>query len=109
MLEDTSVSPEGRDAFGWTALHKFASWNASTLCERLCEAKSVTREHVNAQGGPDGFTPVHAALDMGAFQAVATLLKHPKVDTAAVDAKERSAVQFAAALGIDLTTLCTGS
>jgi ankyrin repeat protein len=67
------VDPAGRDAYGLTALHKFASWNKTEFLELLIEQLDASVGELDAQC-PDGKTAVHWAVEMAAAGALKTLV-----------------------------------
>jgi hypothetical protein len=48
MLRDRTVNPAGKDMFGLTALHKFASWNKVDLLRLL--SPHLSKADFNVQG-----------------------------------------------------------
>lgn len=78
----------GKDSFGLSALHKFASWNKVDLLQMLCEHLSV--EELNSPGGSEGYTCLHWAADMGAKDALTFLLSLDSIDFQKVDKKGRT-------------------
>lgn len=100
-----SVDPAGRDAFGLTALHKFAAWNKVDLAQLLLEV--LDDDDVNAAGGDEGFTALHHAVSMGAINAVELLLRDPRVSRNEVDKSNRTPVDLAlATLGCEGLAQC---
>ena len=73
LLADPTVDPQGKDMYGWTALHKFASWDKTDLLDILLT--TVDNIDVNVRGH-DQFTCIHAAVDMNAIHAVRYLLQY---------------------------------
>lgn len=86
-LENSAeVDPAGSDAYGLTALHKFASWNKTMLMELLLP--HLTPEQLEARC-PDGKTALHWAVEMAAVASVKLLLESG-ADRAAADGKGRT-------------------
>jgi ankyrin repeat protein len=79
LLNDPTVDPNGRDMFGWTALHKFASWDKVDLIDILLTLSPCPID-LNCQGGPDQFSCLHCAVDMGAKRAVSYLISTTGID-----------------------------
>ncbi|KAJ3296028.1 Ankyrin repeat domain-containing protein 44 [Rhizoclosmatium sp. JEL0117] len=90
----------GKDLFGWTALHKYTSWNQPDLVRCLLQA--CTLEDVNENGNRDGFTPLHCALDNHAVECVELLVQDGRVDVHTIkDARGRSCLEYAQQLKLD--------
>lgn len=86
-LADSEVDAGGADAYGLTALHKFASWNKTELMDMLLP--KLTPAQVNAQD-PEGKTALHWACEMASVAAVRRLVACADVDDAVKDAKGRT-------------------
>jgi ankyrin repeat protein len=82
----TEVNPAGTDAYGLTALHKFASWNKTILMEMLLPY--LSSDELNSRC-PDGKTALHWAVEMAAVASVKLLLRHG-ADLNAFDNKGRT-------------------
>ena len=86
LLEDTSapggVDPAGADAYGVTALHKFASWNKTAMLDLLLPA--LPEGAINA-ACPEGKTALHWAVEMASVGAVKVLVR------AGIDADAKNA------------------
>ena len=86
-LDDpSSVDPDGPDAYGLCAIHKFASWNKTVLLDLLLPKLSP--------GGIDrkdkeGKTALHWAVEMASVAAVKSLVKNG-ADAEAKDGKGRT-------------------
>eukprot|EP00121_Abeoforma_whisleri_P010897 Awhi_evm1s10049 len=72
LIDEEQVHPGGTDMFGWTALHKASSWNNVEMINILLNC--LTTLEINAKGGPDLNTALHCCIDMGAKNALCTLL-----------------------------------
>jgi len=96
LITDPSIDPAGRDAFGLSALHKFAAWDQAELIEHVMPHLSAA--DVNLAGGDEGFTALHQAVSMGAANAVGALLKDPRVVRDSVDRAGRTPRALADAL-----------
>ena len=86
-LANKEVNPGGRDAYGLTALHKFASWNKVEFIDLLLP--HLTKEQINEQD-PDGKTALHWACEMASVAAVSRLMECPDIDSTIKDAKGRT-------------------
>lgn len=96
LLEDPTVDAAGRDAFGLSALHKFAAWNQVDLLQLLLPR--LDEAAVNVSGGDDGFSALHHAVSMGAARSLETLLADGRLDQRKLlDKKGRTAQQLAEA------------
>ncbi|KAJ8601811.1 hypothetical protein CTAYLR_007488 [Chrysophaeum taylorii] len=82
-LEDPEIDAEGPDAYGLTALHKFASWNKIQLIDLLLPR--IT--DINARDA-DGKTALHWAVEMASVAAVTHLVR-AGIDLHAKDNKGR--------------------
>ncbi|KAJ3135957.1 hypothetical protein HK100_002201 [Physocladia obscura] len=113
MLSDpVSYDPLGNDLFGWSALHKFASWNKPDLLQILVDSladPNVCSAAVNAKSrNADAFTPAHCAIDNNALTALSTIVCNfgHLVDLHNVlDAKGRSVAHFASERQLDINFL----
>ena len=80
------VDPAGTDAYGLTALHKFASWNKT---EYLALLLPLLSEAQQAAKCPEGKTALHWAVEMASVGAVKALVE-AGADVAAEDGKGRT-------------------
>jgi hypothetical protein len=71
-LEDGTIDAGGKDAYGLTALMKFASWNKTELMDLLLP--HLSQEEINAVDR-DGKTALHLSCEMASVGAVAKLAK----------------------------------
>lgn len=85
-LESGEINPAGVDAYGLTALHKFASWNKTDYLDLLLPHLSA--EQLEARC-PEGKTALHYSVEMASVAAVKTLVA-AGVDLEAVDGKGRT-------------------
>ncbi|KAJ3227559.1 hypothetical protein HDU81_006578 [Chytriomyces hyalinus] len=91
----------GKDMFGWSALHKLASWNKPDLLQMVLDA-IPRNEGISDNSNADGFTAMHCAIDNGAVDAVSVLVRDGRIDLDGVrDKKQRSARDLAAANGLE--------
>mmetsp|Transcript_4098 Transcript_4098/g.4747 ORF Transcript_4098/g.4747 Transcript_4098/m.4747 type:complete len:383 (-) Transcript_4098:163-1311(-) len=88
LLADPAVDPAGTDAFGLTALHKFASWNKTELIDMLLP--KLTPEQINFQD-QDGKTALHWACEMASVAVVGKLVSEGNIDASLKDKKGRTA------------------
>lgn len=86
-LADPNIDAGGKDAYGLTALHKFASWNKVELLELL--VPKLSEPELNAQD-PDGKTALHWACEMASVAAVTFLVNIPEVNRKIKDKKGRT-------------------
>ena len=68
---DPCVDPGGRDMLGYTALHKFASWDKIDLIELLLPHLSYDDV---VQTTKDGYSVLHLCVDAGAWRSLKYLL-----------------------------------
>ncbi|CAK9032854.1 Ankyrin repeat domain-containing protein 6 (Diversin), partial [Durusdinium trenchii] len=87
LLADDKVDPGGKDAYGLTALMKFASWNKTEFIALLLP--HLSPEQINAQD-PEGKTALHWACEMASVAAVSALVACAEVDPSIKDAKGRT-------------------
>jgi ankyrin repeat protein len=99
-LSNPEVDPNGKDMFGWTALHKFASWDKVDLVEILL-SKSRDYIDINMCAGPNKFTPLHVAIDMGATRTAHYLLHHEDINISIVDKNGNTALSLAKIKSLD--------
>jgi ankyrin repeat protein len=85
------VDLAGKDMFGLTALHKFCSWNNTTLTAALLRRLSAA--DVNAVDS-DGHTALAKACEMGAFTCVRMLLENEACDVTICDKRGRTAADI---------------
>jgi len=81
------IDPAGADAYGLTALHKFASWNKTELLALLLPTLA-TPAQLNAKD-PEGKTALHWAVEMASVGAVKALVR-AGLDVGAEDGKGRT-------------------
>ena len=86
-LANAEVSAGGADAFGLTALMKFASWNKTEFIDMIMP--KLTKEEVNKQD-PEGKTALHWAVEMASVAAVSKLVTFDAVDKEVKDKKGRT-------------------
>ena len=86
LANESGVDPAGADAYGLTALHKFASWNKTELLALLIPKLSA--EQLNAKC-PEGKTALHWAVEMASVGAVKALVA-AGADVEAKDGKGRT-------------------
>uniref|UniRef100_A0A7S2WEF4 Uncharacterized protein n=1 Tax=Mucochytrium quahogii TaxID=96639 RepID=A0A7S2WEF4_9STRA len=91
LLEDNSVNAAGKDAYGLTALHKFASWNKTDFLDMLIP--KLSKDDLNDQD-PEGKTALHWACEMASVAAVSRLMKCPDIDSSVKDGKGRTALDI---------------
>lgn len=82
-LDNPDINVTGADAYGLTAMHKFASWNKTIYLEMIIP--KLTKEELNATC-PEGKTPLHWAVEMAAVGSV-QLLVGAGIDIEAKDKK----------------------
>ena len=87
FLANPEINAGGKDAYGLTALHKFASWNKVEFIEMLLP--HLSKEQLNDQD-PDGKTALHWACEMASVAAVSRLVECTDIDTQVKDAKGRT-------------------
>lgn len=84
MLTNPSFyDPAGKDMFGWSAIHKFASWDKVDLLKLLLP--KLNKEEINAFGGPKQYSCLHCCVDMRSINALTFLLTDNRIDTAIVN------------------------
>ena len=82
----TPRRPAGADAFGLTALHKFASWNKTELLAMLLPKLSADQLNTRC---PEGKTALHWAVEMASVGSV-RLLVEAGIDAGVEDGKGRT-------------------
>lgn len=87
LVNGGQVDLGGQDAYGLTALAKFASWNKTELMDLLLP--KLSRQEVNFQDR-EGKTALHWAVEMAAVGAVSRLVESDLVDPSLADAKGRT-------------------
>ncbi|KAJ3060938.1 hypothetical protein HDU98_003129 [Podochytrium sp. JEL0797] len=98
LAQPAIYSPTAKDMFGFSALHKLASWNQPDLLRLLLDV--VTEEDVNQKASnKDAFTPLHCALDSGAWACVDVLVENGRCDFGVVDGKGVSCTVMAFGVG----------
>lgn len=86
LAKDPEVNVAGKDSFGLTALHKFASWNKPELIELILP--QLSPEQLNEQD-LEGKTALHWACEMASVGTVSFLIKQG-VDKNIKDKKGRT-------------------
>jgi ankyrin repeat protein len=86
----------GKDMFGLTALHKFASWDKDELVHALLTsgAACMPPEGVNLVC-PQGFTALHYSVEFGAVRTLKRLLLDSRIDKSIVDKNGLTCVDLA--------------
>mmetsp|Transcript_6695 Transcript_6695/g.9284 ORF Transcript_6695/g.9284 Transcript_6695/m.9284 type:complete len:305 (+) Transcript_6695:284-1198(+) len=92
-VESKEFDLAGRDMFGLTALHKFASWNKTDLIEEI--APKLTKPQLNQQTPKEKDTALHLAVKMGAARAVLMLASLPKIDILIRNKNNETALELA--------------
>mmetsp|Transcript_27652 Transcript_27652/g.46830 ORF Transcript_27652/g.46830 Transcript_27652/m.46830 type:complete len:339 (+) Transcript_27652:82-1098(+) len=92
-LDSKEFDLAGKDMFGLTALHKFASWNKTDLIEAI--APHLTGPQFNQQTPKEKDTALHLAVKMGAARAVFMLVSSPKIDISIRNKKNETALEVA--------------
>jgi len=87
LLANPEVSPSGKDSYGLTALHKFASWNKTELMDLLLPR--LNKAEINNQDR-EGKTALHWAVEMASVAAIQKLVSLPDVDKSIKDSKGRT-------------------
>mmetsp|Transcript_2025 Transcript_2025/g.2890 ORF Transcript_2025/g.2890 Transcript_2025/m.2890 type:complete len:415 (+) Transcript_2025:27-1271(+) len=95
LLKEKKANPTGKDMYGLTALHKFASWDKVDLVEAILPY--LSKEDINSQRSSDGSTCLHLAISMGAKRTLNKLLNNPLVDIDVKNKKGESAWDLAKA------------
>ena len=80
--------------FGCAAVHKFAAWNKY---EYIALLRSIPEFDFNQQDNANGFTCLHSAIDMAAFDTLAELLQRDRdtINFSLRDHQKRTAYDFA--------------
>ena len=71
VLNKDKINPAGADAYGITALHKFASWNKTDYLDVLLPHLTAEEREMKC---PDGKTAIHYAVEMASVAALKTLV-----------------------------------
>jgi ankyrin repeat protein len=87
ILNNPKIDAGGKDSYGLTALHKFASWNKVEFIELLLPYLSP--QQINEQD-PDGKTALHFACEMASVAAVTRLVQCKDVNKQIKDKKGRT-------------------
>ncbi|KAI8616936.1 ankyrin repeat-containing domain protein [Chytriomyces sp. MP71] len=96
VADPAHFDPDGRDMYGFTALHKLASWNQVDILSLLLPHTDPNARTL------EGFTALHCAIDAGAVDALSALKQDPRVDLDNVrDTKGRSGREFAKEMGFE--------
>jgi len=83
------IDINGKDMYGWAAVHKFASWDKIDSLQELIRIMPDPQD-LNIRGGPDDFTCLHSAVDSGAFRSIRFLLGQSAMDEAQRDKRNRT-------------------
>jgi ankyrin repeat protein len=101
MLKDQETYDiGGKDMYGLTALHKFASWDKEEFIDKILsftsnnDAPAVTSDDVNCQC-PQGFTPLHYCIEFTALRSLQRLFKDPRADISVRDKKGLTCLDMA--------------
>ena len=97
LLGDTEIDINGKDMYGWAAIHKYASWDKLDSLKLLISSLPDVQD-IYLRGGPHGFTCLHSAIDMGAMKCYHYLITI--MDESVCDKTGVSAQDFARAKGI---------
>ena len=97
LLGDTETDINGKDMYGWAAIHKYASWDKLDSLKLLISFLPDVQD-IYLRGGPHGFTCLHSAIDMGAMKCYHYLIT--VMDESVCDKTGVSAQDFARAKGI---------
>ena len=97
LLGDTETDINGKDMYGWAAIHKYASWDKLDSLKLLISFLPDVQD-IYLRGGPHGFTCLHSAIDMGALKCYHYLIT--VMDESVCDKTGVSAQDFARAKGI---------
>jgi hypothetical protein len=91
LLEERRLDPGGKDMLGYSALHKFASWDKVDLLELLCPHLSPALFLAPAGGKNDlnQFTCLHLCVEMRAWRALRYLTSHELVTRCGIDVNMR--------------------
>lgn len=104
LLADPKTDLAGKDMFGWSALHKLASWGhqrgLSAVLKEVERRSAVTVfEALSQKGGPEGKTVLHCAAESGwpAGRLIKSIFSYLTIEEAealkaAVDKKGEKAV-----------------
>ncbi|KAJ3028749.1 UNVERIFIED_CONTAM: hypothetical protein HDU68_000947 [Siphonaria sp. JEL0065] len=104
LLSDTDTYyPQGKDFYGWTALHKYASWNEAELVKKMLQVYLDMDADVNqVSGNEEGFTALHCALENRALESVKALVESGRCDLGgARDGQGRTCLEFAKEVGLE--------
>ena len=96
LLDDPECAPNGKDAFGLTALHKLCAWDAAPLLDLLLPRLDAG-DLVAPGSEPDKATPLHTCVEMDSENALRRLLADRRVFADEPDAQGRTPRALAAA------------
>ena len=95
-LADDEIDNDGKDLFGWTALHKVIFWQKNEYVLPLLQ--NMSSESINCIG-PEGEAPIHMALALvlngGKKKILEWLCENPKIDKTVKNKKGKTALQIA--------------
>mmetsp|Transcript_3278 Transcript_3278/g.5105 ORF Transcript_3278/g.5105 Transcript_3278/m.5105 type:complete len:353 (-) Transcript_3278:33-1091(-) len=98
LLLRNDIDPVGCDMTGYSALHKFCSYDKVDLIELLLPYISDT-DIMAPASNKEGYTCLHVCVDMCAWNALSYMLKTRRVDKAAKDKLGRTFIDLACLLG----------
>jgi hypothetical protein len=72
LLEEQKVDPGGKDMLGYSALHKFASWDKVDLLELLCPhlSPALILAPAGGKSDPNHYTCLHLCVEMRSWRAL---------------------------------------
>lgn len=86
-LEDSNINPGSKDMLGYTALHKFVSWNKLLLVEILLPY--LTTEQIMCKAGglndQNQFTILHLCVEMKSWDVLDYLLSNEVITRYSID------------------------
>ena len=87
LLNEGKVDPGGKDMLGYTALHKFVSWDKVDLLELLCPHLSPEQIMIPAGGpsDPNLYSCLHLCVEMRAWRSLKYLTSELNVRRLGVD------------------------
>jgi hypothetical protein len=82
LLSEGKVNPGGKDMLGYSALHKFVSWDKVDLLELLCPHLSPSQIMLPAGGvsDPNQYSCLHLCIEMRAWRALSYLTSDLNVE-----------------------------
>ncbi len=90
IADKDRINPAGKDAYGLTALHKFASWNKIDYLDLLLPVLAPADLEATC---PEGKTALHYAVEMASVAAVKALVA-AGVNLEAKDGKGRTVMEI---------------